>query len=119
VFLGDLQTLWQSSQPRRRKPRTRTGKRTRPDPFEADVALIEGWLQTKPLLRSRELMERLVAHNPQRYRDRQMRSLQRRLCVYRLQRIELEMAETGRVQGYAFGQEADESTAAIPVMPVR
>jgi hypothetical protein len=29
------------------------------------------------------------------------------------------MAETGRVQGYAFGQEADESTAAIPVMPVR
>jgi hypothetical protein len=45
VFLGDLQTLWQSSQPRRRKPWTRTGKRTRPDPFEAEVALIEGWLQ--------------------------------------------------------------------------
>jgi len=60
VFLGDLQTLWQSSQPRRRKPRTRTGKRTRPDPFEADVALIEGWLQAEPLLGSRELMERLV-----------------------------------------------------------
>jgi hypothetical protein len=35
VFLGDLQTLWQSSQPRRRKPRMRTGKRTRPDPAEA------------------------------------------------------------------------------------
>jgi hypothetical protein len=48
VFMGDLQTLWPSSQPRRRKPRTRTGKRTRPDPFEADVALIEGWLQAEP-----------------------------------------------------------------------
>lgn len=66
VFLGDLQTLWQSSQPRRRKPRTRPGKRTRPDPFEADVTLIEGWLEEEPLLGSRQLMERLVAHDPQR-----------------------------------------------------
>ena len=77
VFLGDLQTLWQSSQARRRKARTRTGKRTRPDPFEADVTLIEGWLEEEPLLGSRELMERLVAHDPQRYSNRQLRTLQR------------------------------------------
>lgn len=64
VFLGDLQTLWQSIQPRRRKPRTRTGKRTRPDPFEADVALIEGWLEKAPQLGSRELMERQEAGDP-------------------------------------------------------
>ena len=119
VFLGDLQTLWQSSQPRRRKPRTRTGKRPRPDPFEADVALIEGWLQAEPLLGSRELMERLVAHNPQRYSDRQMRSLQRRLRSYRLQRIELEMAETGEVQCDANDQEPGDPIAAIPVEPLR
>jgi hypothetical protein len=119
VFLGDLQTLWQSSQPRRRKPRTRTGKRTRPDPFEADVALIEGWLQAEPLLDSRELMERLVAHNPQRYSERQMRSLQRRLRSYRLQRIELEMAETGKVQCDANDQEPGDPIAAIPVEPLR
>ena len=119
VFLGDLQTLWQSSQPRRRKPRTRTGKRTRPDPFEADVALIEGWLQEEPLLGSRELMERLVAHNPQRYSERQMRTLQRRLRSYRLQRIELEMAETGEVQCDAKDQEPGDPIAAIPVEPLR
>ena len=118
VFLGDLQTLWQSSQPRRRKPRTRTGKRTRPDPFEADVALIEGWLQAEPLLGSRELMERLVAHNPQRYSDRQMRSLQRRLRSYRLQRIELEMAETGKVQCDANGQDAGDPNTTIPAEPL-
>lgn len=76
VFRGGLQTLWQSSQPRRRQPRTRTGKRTRLDPFEADVALIKGWLEEEPLLGSRELMELLVAHNPQRYSDRQLRTLQ-------------------------------------------
>ena len=119
VFLGDLQTLWQSSQPRRRKPRTRTGKRTRPDPFEADVALIEGWLQAEPLLGSRGLMERLVAHNPQRYSERQMRTLQRRLRSYRLQRIELEMAETGEVQCDANDQEPGDPIAAIPVEPLR
>jgi hypothetical protein len=41
VFLADLQTLWQSSQPRRRKPRRRKVKRTQPDPFKADVGLHE------------------------------------------------------------------------------
>ncbi len=45
VFLGGLQTLWHSSQPRRRKPKPRTGKRSRPDPFEPDVELIEQWLR--------------------------------------------------------------------------
>jgi len=118
VFLGDLQTLWHSSQPRRRQPRTRTGKRTRPDPFAPDLALIEGWLQEEPLLGSRELMERLVAHNPQRYSERQMRTLQRRLRSYRLQRIELEMGETDGAQGYANEQEAGDPIAGIPGEPL-
>jgi hypothetical protein len=118
VFLGDLQTLWQSSQPRRRKPRTRTGKRTRPDPFEADVTLIAGWLEEEPLLGSRELMRRLVAHAPQRYSDRQMRTLQRRLRGYRLQRIELEMAETGEAQAHAKAREAGGPNGALPAMPL-
>jgi hypothetical protein len=99
VFLGDLQTLWNASQPRRRKPRTRTGKRSRPDPFEADVALMEDWLEAEPLLGSRELMARLVAHDPERYSDRQMRTLQRRLRGHRLRRIEAEMAGSDERQG--------------------
>ena len=92
VFLGDLQTLWQTSQPRRRRPRPRTGKRSRPDPFEPDVGLIEGWLQAEPMLSSRVLMDRLIAHDPERYSERQMRTLQRRLRSHRLQRFEAEMA---------------------------
>lgn len=113
VFLGDLQTLSQSSQPLCRKAWTRTGKGTRPDPFESDVALIEGWLREEPL-RSRDLMERLVAHNPQRYSESQMRTLQSRLRSYRLQRIELEMAEPGEVQCDANGQEAGDPSTATP-----
>ncbi len=45
MFLGDLQTLWRTSQLRHHPPQPRTGKRSRPDPFEADMALIECWLQ--------------------------------------------------------------------------
>lgn len=120
VFLGDLQTLWRTSQPRRRPPKARTGKRSRPDPFEPDVALIEGWLQAEPLLSSRELMERLVAHNPERYSDRQMRTLQRRLRGYRLQRIELEMTQTGESRNPATDQqEAGDPMTGPPAEPLR
>ncbi len=94
-FLGDLQALWRTSQPRRRPPKPRTGKRSRPDPFEPDVELIEGWLEAEPLLSSKELMQRLVAHKPERYSDRQMRTLQRRLRGHQLRRIEAEMANNG------------------------
>jgi hypothetical protein len=59
-------------------------------------------------------MERLMAHNSQRYSERQMRTLQRRLRSYRLQRIELELAETGEVQVDANGQDAGDPSTEIP-----
>jgi len=93
VFLGGLQTLGHSSQPKRRKPKPRSGKRTRPDPFEPDVALIEQWLQAEPLIRAKTLMERLIAHNPERYGECHLRTLQRRLRGYRLQQIQKEMEQ--------------------------
>jgi hypothetical protein len=100
VFLGGLQTLWHSSQPRRRKPKPRTGKRSRPDPFEPDVVLIEEWLEAEPLIRARTLLERLIQHKSERYGDGHLRTLQRRLRGYRLQRIEREDgADAGRQSG--------------------
>jgi hypothetical protein len=103
VFLGDLQTLWQSSQPRPRKARSRSGKRTRPDPFEADVALIEDWLRAEPLLGTRELLSRLMALRPECYGDSQRRTLQRRLRSYRLRRIEEEMDSAQVSKGHLDG----------------
>ena len=44
-------------------------------------------------------MARLVAHDPERYSDRQMRTLQRRLRGHRLRRIEAEMAGSDERQG--------------------
>jgi hypothetical protein len=94
VFRGDLQTLWQSSQPRRRKACSRNGKRTRPDPFEAGVALIEDWLRAEPMLSSR-----LMALRPERYNKSQRRTLRRRLRAHRLRRIEEEMAAAQSNEG--------------------
>jgi len=62
------------------------------------VALIEDWLKAEPLMGSRELMARLVAHDPERYSDRQIRTLQRRLRGHRLRRIEAEMVGSDEPQ---------------------
>ncbi len=92
-FLGGLQMLWHASQPRPRKPRPRTGKRSRPDPFEPDVALIESWLEAEPTLGSRDALDRLITHNAERYSHRHLCTLKRRLRSYRLQRIEQELEQ--------------------------
>ena len=72
------------------------------------MGLIEGWLQAEPMLSSRVLMDRLIAHDPERYSERQMRTLQRRLRSHRLQRIEAEMAmaEAGEPRPDAAGPRA-------------
>ena len=114
IFLGGLQTLWHSSQPRRRKPKPRTGKRSRPDPFEPDVALIEQWLQAEPLIRAKTLMERLIAHNPERYGECHLRTLQWRLRGYRLQQIELEMKQA---LAAPFPEKEREEQSKEPVLP--
>jgi len=47
-----------------------------------------------------------------------MRTLQRRLRSHRLRRIELEMAESGEMQGHANAREASDPSAVIPVVPM-
>ena len=114
VFLGGLQTLWQSGQPRRRKPKPRIGKRSRPDPFEPDVVMIEQWLEAEPLIRAKTLLERLIQHNPQRYGECHLRTLQRRLRGYRLQQIERETEEMLKAQPRAQAEVEPEEAAVLP-----
>jgi hypothetical protein len=114
VFLGGLQTLWHSSQPRRRKPKPRSGKRSRPDPFEPDVVMIEQWLEAEPLIRAKTLLERLIQHNPKRYGECHLRTLQRRLRGYRLQRIEREMDQMLEDQPRVQEEAEAEKTAVLP-----
>ena len=92
----------------------RTGKRSRPDPFEPDVELIEQWLQAEPLIRAKTLMERLIAHNPERYGECHLRTLQRRLRGYRLQQIEQEMEQA---LAAPYPVEEKEEQGEKPVLP--
>jgi hypothetical protein len=119
VFLGGLQTLWHSSQSRRRKPKPRIGKRSRPDPLEPDVVMIEQWLEAEPLIRAKTLLERLIQHTPQRYGECHLRTLQRRLRGYRLQRIEWEMEELLEVQPRSQAEAEPPSARNVDASPFR
>jgi hypothetical protein len=93
-FLSGLQLLWKDSQPRPKRAKPRTGKRTRVDPFEADAERIRQWLAEEPIVTPKELMERLIEQDPERYGVRHLRTMQRRVSGYRLAQIERELQET-------------------------
>jgi transcriptional regulator with XRE-family HTH domain len=57
--------------------------RTRPDPFEADWPDMVGMLQHAPELEAQALFEWLCERRPGRYTDGQLRTLQRRLSLWR------------------------------------
>ena len=76
--------------------------------------LIEQWLEAEPLIRAKTLLERLIQHNPERYGECHLRTLQRRLRGYRLQRIEGEMVEILETQPRAQAEAEPEETAVLP-----
>ena len=82
------------SQPRPKRAKPCTGKRTRVDPFEADAERIRQWLAEEPIVTPKELMERLIEQDPERYGMRHLRTMQRQVSVYRLDQIERELQET-------------------------
>lgn len=49
------------------------------DPFEVHAALIPQWLEAEPDLGSQELLERLIAFDPEHYGPQHKCRLQRRI----------------------------------------
>ncbi len=86
-FLSSLPELWHQGEvrpthaPMKRK---RRGIRTRPDPFEGMWCEILDWLQQQLDAKAAELLDRLMAHYPNRYNRRQLRNLQRRVHQWRI-----------------------------------
>ena len=85
-FLSQLPTIWRYGDARPthcRKPVEMRYWRTREDPFKEvwpDVLL---WLQTDPDTTAKDLFERLQVQYPGKYRDGQLRTLQRRVKEWR------------------------------------
>jgi len=84
-FLTGLRTAWQEGDVRptsRPKEKARRGRR-RPDPFATVTLQMREWFEAEPWRTSRELFERLQGQQPGIYPAGQVRTLQRRLKVWR------------------------------------
>ena len=78
--------------------------------------MVEQWLEAEPLIRAKTLLERLIQHNSERYGECHLRTLQRRLRGYRLQRIEREMEQMLEAQPRAKQEAEAEKTAVLPAV---
>lgn len=66
----------------RTKEKSKRGRR-RPDPLVAVTAQIRSWFEAEPWRTSREYFERLQIEHPDVFQAGQLRTLQRRLKVWR------------------------------------
>jgi hypothetical protein len=85
TFLAGLRTAWKEGDVRptaRAKPKQKRGRR-RPDPLVAVTVQLRGWFEAEPWRTARELLERLQAAHPGAYPDGLLRTLQRRLKIWR------------------------------------
>jgi hypothetical protein len=85
AFLAGLRTAWREGEVRptaRPKPKQKRGRR-RPDPLVEVTAQLRAWFDADPSRTGRELLERLQVEYPDCYPDRLLRTVQRRLKVWR------------------------------------
>lgn len=85
-FVSSLATAWRSGEVRpthRREPRPGRWWRTRPDPFAEVWPVLLGWLEERPDMEAKEMLKRLQASGYGNYADGQLRTLQRRVRVWR------------------------------------
>jgi hypothetical protein len=85
AFLSGLRIAWQDGEVRpTAKPKVKVKHlRRRPDPLAAVASDIRTWFEAEPWRTGRELLEQLQQAHPGVYPDGQLRTLQRRLKVWR------------------------------------
>jgi len=79
------ETLRKRKYRRTRKPRKPRTYRTRKDPFEAVKDELHAWFLEEPDITGKALLHKLQNHYPGLYPDKLLRTLQRRLQVWRKQ----------------------------------
>jgi hypothetical protein len=88
VFLAGLRTSWKAGDIRptaQCKPTAKRGRR-RPDPLVDVTAPLRTWFEAEPWRTARELLEKLQAEQPGNYPNGLLRTLQRRLKIWRAER---------------------------------
>ena len=85
AFLSSLQTVWHSGDARPTasdKPRQKRGRR-RPDPLVEVTGQLKRWFEDEPWRSGRELLEKLQAEQPGDYPEGLLRTVQRRVKIWR------------------------------------
>ena len=88
-FLAGLRTAWKEGEVRpTAKPAEKPKRgRRRPDPLADVTDRLRDWFEAEPWRTSRQLLEQLQAEYPGRYPDKLLRTLQRRVKVWRRERV--------------------------------
>ena len=84
-FLTDLRTAWAvgEARPTAKPPAKSKRERRRPDPLVGVTEQLHAWFEAEPWRTSRQLLERLQAAHPDEYPDGLLRTVQRRVKVWR------------------------------------
>ena len=84
-FLAGLRTAWVDGEtrPTARPPERPKRERRRPDPLVKVTEELHAWFEAEPWSTSRQLLEKLQAAHPGEYPDNLLRTLQRRVKVWR------------------------------------
>ena len=102
-FVASLRTAWHDGEVRptsQSKPKAKRGRR-RPDPLAVVTNDLRSWFEADPSLSGRQLLDRLQTEHPGQYPDGLVRTVQRRLKIWR---AELAHALVfGRDQGASHG----------------
>jgi len=88
-FLMGLSTAWQAGEVRPthlNRKRSPHDWRTRPDPFETTWPTLFAWFEDSPDQTAKALFRRLQGERPGLFPDHQLRTLQRRVRQWRMQR---------------------------------
>src|SRR5581483_7275115 len=91
AFVSSLGTAWRAGEVRpthRRVPKPGHWWRTRKDPFAAVWPVLLGWLEETPDMEAKQMLKRLQASGYGEFPDGQLRTLQRRVRLWRMRIVQ-------------------------------
>jgi hypothetical protein len=107
AFVSSLATAWKAGEVRpthRQEPKPGRWWRSRPDPFAEVWPVLLGWLEERPDLEAKQMLKRLQATGYGNFPDGQLRTLQRRVRVWRAQIVQQLVYGTERIQSENHGE---------------
>ena len=87
-FVRNLATAWKTGEVRpthRQEPKPGRWWRSRPDPFADVWPMLLSWLEEQPDMEAKTMLKHLQASGHGDFTDGQLRSLQRRVRIWRMQ----------------------------------